>query len=334
MVELSWPKECLSLGDLTPSQNETALKGQKLLDSSQVRVRTIKRMIIGRTLRFALLASLCLHIALAFILSRRYQPLPDEVQPVELVFPNAPAKASTGHGKKISKRWSPPFRGNPLSQFLPQLAMKPMLQKQESDDEPITPAWANARTYTGIDPTGEYEISREQANFLISLWRIIDQAIWDSDFLSEYNHVGQVFMRFEVDDEGHFESRSMTASAPDRILKVIAARAIRTAMKNETGDVHFPHHKTVINARFVWSGYEECGGMNPIRKNFLNFCHHAENKVKTFSKGEKAATYAGAIWNHGPWAIEDINEYNHEQRRRQSEFDPFESMKRDPDWNL
>jgi hypothetical protein len=212
--------------------------------------------------------------------------------------------------------------------------MTPSAPKQESDDEPIVPAWANARTYTGIDPTGGGEISKEQIHFLASLWRMIDQAIWDTDFLSEYAHVGQVFLRFEVNDEGQFESRSLTASALDRVLKVIAARAVRQAMKNETGDVHFPRQKTVINARFVWSSYEDCQEMNPIRKNFLNFCHHAESKVKSFSTGEKVGTYAAAIWNHGPWAAEDIKEYNHQQRRRQSEFDPFESLKRDPDWNL
>jgi hypothetical protein len=90
----------------------------------------------------------------------------------------------------------------------------------------------------------------------------------------------------------------------------------------------------VIQARFSWSGYRMCESLRGIRGRNLSFCHYAENKRKTFSAEERAVTYAKGILQNGPWAYEEIQKYRREERRRRSQFDPFEEYRRDPDWGL
>ncbi len=55
--------------------------------------------------------------------------------------------------------------------------------------------------------------------------------------------------------------------------------------------------------------------------------------MKYFSTGEKIGTYFGAL-NYGFGAVEEIEKYNREESRRGTQFDPFEEMRRDPDWNV
>jgi len=275
---------------------------------------------------------LIVHVAIAWLLTRTPLPTPKEPLPIRVVYPSTTEKLHVANGARRTRR-SDGGKSRPLADFLPTFAMQPAGNPNEGG-EPTIPDWIDTHAYDDVSLVGPSTVTMEQAKFLSSVWRMVDQEIWDTPFLSEYNHSGHVFLRFEVDDDGHFESRSMTASGLDRVLKVIAARAVRKAMKNENGDILFPHKKTIINARFSWTGYEACDQLRAIRNNFLSFCHYAENKSKSFSTGERAANTAGAIWNHGPWAVEDIKEYNREERRRNSGFDPFESLKRDPDWNL
>ena len=285
-------------------------------------------------MRSTLVISFALHLLVFFLLTQKYLKPTEPPQPISLVYPSPENKPSQASGKRGAIRVGRGKKMRPLSDFLPQLAMKQTDQKQDDDTDIGIPAWSNPRAYNGVDPIGNDNLSRDQIHFLMALWRMIDQSIWDTPFLSEYNHTGQVFLRFEINDEGKFVSRSMTASAVDRVLKVIATRAVRKAMMTETDDLHFPLKHTVINARFKWASYAECDANNPLRANYLSFCHYAENKFKSFSAAERTGTVAGAIWNHGPWAAEEIREYNRQQRRRDGQFDPFENLRRDPDWNL
>lgn len=173
----------------------------------------------------------------------------------------------------------------------------------------------------------------KQIVFIADLWRKINQSIEDNPFLSEYGHTGQIFYRFDVDSRGRLDGRSFRASGVDNVLKVIGARAIRKALKNEDGQIRAPDKGLRLNARFTWSDYGNCAQLQGIQKNFLSFCHYSVNKRKSFSATEKTATYLNAL-KYGPGVFEEIGKYQREKARRDTQFDPFESYRRDPDWSL
>ena len=284
-----------------------------------------------RRLWLALVASALAHITLVLIFSLYSSEIPEAPQPITFEYAERPETHSAmGEGKGHKKGGRKPIS---LSDLVPKIALG--TPSTSPVDETLDEAgWTDSHTYDRVDTSANNGMTMEQIDFVRSLWRVIDQSISDNPFLSEYNHTGKVFFRFEVDKNGHLENRSFHASALDRVLKVIAARAVRTALRNETGDVHFAHQRMLINARFTWSSYGACETLRGYWGNFLSFCHYAENKRKSFSTGERISDYAGAIWQHGPWAGEEIKNYNREERRRNAEFDPFEDLERDPDWNL
>jgi len=182
-----------------------------------------------------------------------------------------------------------------------------------------------------FDPYGDLEMP--EIRFVQSLWREIDKAIINPTYLSEYGHFGKVFFVFDVDPDGNLIESSIRVQAEDRVLKVIAARAIRKAVLNINGELPKPRHLTKISSTFVWSDYQTCKSHRGSGKNTLSFCNYAEDKRKRFTAGEKAATYVDAL-KYGFGAIEEIQKYNREEMRRNTQFNPFQEFERDPDWNL
>ncbi|MBC7741036.1 MAG: hypothetical protein H7061_02485 [Bdellovibrionaceae bacterium] len=183
-----------------------------------------------------------------------------------------------------------------------------------------------ARGYQGMDMS--------KIRFIKSLWHEIDQSIVESKYLSEYGHVGQVRLTFEVGPDGHLVENYFRAQASDPILKVVAARAVRKALKNENENLVLPKETTKVVAQFNWAGYATCERRKGTEQNFLSFCKYGENKIKNFTSGERSETYLKAIATHGPWAIEEIQNYRREEDHRKTQFDPFEEMRRDPDYDL
>jgi hypothetical protein len=88
-----------------------------------------------------------------------------------------------------------------------------------------------------------------------------------------------------------------------------------------------------IYTQFAWTDLETCRSMKGSTKTSLSFCNYAEDKRKSFSGGEKAATYLGAL-KYGFDAVDEIKKYKREEMHRNSNFNPFEEFERDPDWNL
>jgi hypothetical protein len=115
----------------------------------------------------------------------------------------------------------------------------------ETNDVLEADSWTDSRSYSGVSLFQFEGLSRPQVDFITTLWGQIDQAIEENPFLSEYNHTGHVFLRFEIDESGHLAPRSLVAKAADRVLKVIAARAVRKAIRNERGELHFPGRRLV-----------------------------------------------------------------------------------------
>jgi hypothetical protein len=193
--------------------------------------------------------------------------------------------------------------------------------------------WTQSAPYAFklLDSSGG--LPRNQVVFITALWRKINQSIEDNPFLSEYGHTGQIFFRFDVDQNGKLDARSFHASGVDNVLKVIGARAIRKALRNEDGEIRSPRERVRIRARFTWSDYQTCASLGGIQNNFLSFCHYGVNKRKSFSKTETASTYLKAAW-YGPGMFEEIDKYHRQKSRRETEFDPFQGYRTDPDWNL
>lgn len=294
-------------------------------------------MLPNQKLRFAFAGSLVIHAIAVLLLALHSTEIEVPPIPISVSFPgsaNKPSGQAGGHSRGSAKsKSSNRLKKLPTSEFLPQFSMNPS-QRSAAVEATEGPSWGADDKYNEVNLLGGNNMPAEEIRFIGSLYQMIDQAIVDNPSLSEYNHTGHVFFRFEVDEEDHIDSRTFRASAKDRVLKVIAARAIRKAIRNETGDVQFLHKRMVVNARFVWTDRAACPSFQGINNNFMSFCHYAENKRKSFSTGEKVGTYAGAIWQNGPWAVEEIKKYNREQRHRQTDYDPFDDLKRDPDWNL
>lgn len=176
-------------------------------------------------------------------------------------------------------------------------------------------------------------ISQGQVKYLDQLWKEIDKSIWDSELLSEFNHTGQIFLNFKIDVNNNLIESSLRACGEDRILKVIATRALRKALADKNQWLINPEPNTEVFARFNWSNYTKCAELHGRQKNYLSFCHYAENKRKTFSAAEKATTYLESL-NYGFGALEEIENYHKAEKRRRDRFDPFEDFERDPDANL
>ncbi|MGE0631282.1 MAG: hypothetical protein AB7O96_02665 [Pseudobdellovibrionaceae bacterium] len=283
-----------------------------------------------------LLGSIVIHIfivsALHFI---KTPPKTQELEVVELQISDRPrADLNTPPQNKNKTR--------PEKKLgLRDLGFKPLLDSSviPNSSSAVTPSreqaldWKQASAYFS-DPFSDFDgMDSTKIRFIRALWRQIDNSIMESPYLSEYGHVGKVFFRFEVSEKGELIEKSFKASAPDRILKVIAARAIRKALKNENKELALPPEKMTIHAQFSWEDYEACRQQRGHHQNYLSFCKYGENKWKSFSASEKAKTYLNSL-KYGLGAVEEIQKYNREQMRRESQFDPFQEYRRDPDYNL
>lgn len=277
------------------------------------------------SLKAAALLSIALHILLFNLFTRVRLSSSPIAQPIAIEF-----KDSTGVDVSRAASRSPPAsraKALPLKSLIPRLALNPPAHQDFTRDPDESTA-----SMPSPGGTGSGELSAPESRFIMTLWRMVDQYVEENPFLSEYNQTGKVTLRFDIDEQGQISN--LRASTDSRVLKVIAARALRKAVVNETGDVRFPPKKMSIVADFHWTSYEMCRTRRGHSGNTLSFCHYAENKRKKFSSGERIGTWASAIYNYGPWAYEEIQKYNREERRRKAQFNPFRKYELDPDWNL
>lgn len=193
--------------------------------------------------------------------------------------------------------------------------------------------WTKSDSYGVNDLTAYADIPMDEVRFLGSLWNQVNKSIVSPPFLSEYGQLGRIHFQFVVDGDGRLRNDSLRVRGENRILKVIAARALRKVIHEENHEMIKLGRPMKINAQFTWTHRRDCYNLQGVQKTFLSFCQHAENLRKTFSSGEKAATYLQAL-QYGTGAIEEIKKYRREEMRRNTGFDPFEDYRRDPDWDL
>ncbi len=225
-----------------------------------------------------------------------------------------------------------PLTWKQISLGLGKMSLNSHTTSRESEDTSEPLLWTNSQKYVPDQMTDFDQLSIQDIRFEKALWKEIDQSISDSPYLSEYDHTGKVHLYFEITKNGQLDDSLFRSCGADSVLKVLASRALRKALRNEHKEIPFPTKRTIFYAQFSWSDYSSCKKLKGIRQNYLSFCHYAENKRKSFSKGEKTLEYVKAL-NYGLGAIEEIKKYNREENRRRTKFDPFEELRRDPDWN-
>lgn len=174
-------------------------------------------------------------------------------------------------------------------------------------------------------------LSMAQLGSIRSLWNEVDKAIVDNPYLSEFGYTGTVILKFELTPQGQIADRTLRVDARNPILKVLALRALRKALRNENNELRLPSENILLTAQFSWSSYENCRRLKGTFRKSLSFCKYAENKLKDFSTKEKSLTYLSSL-RYGFGALEEIEKYNREESRRKTNFDPFEEYRRDPDW--
>lgn len=64
--------------------------------------------------------------------------------------------------------------------------------------------------------------------------------IVDNPFLSEFGYTGTVTLRFEMTPEGKIADRTLRVDARNPVLRVIALRALRKALRNEENELRLP----------------------------------------------------------------------------------------------
>ncbi len=205
------------------------------------------------------------------------------------------------------------------------------LTKQQSEPNGDSTGTKDNSSDVTFDPYGGLEMP--EIRYVQSLWHQIDKAIVNPSYLSEYGHFGKVHFTFDINPDGNLLENSIRVQADDRVLKVIAARAIRKAILNANGELQKPRQLTRISSTFTWSDYQTCANLRGSGKNSLSFCNYAEDKRKQFTTGEKVATYVGAL-RYGFDAVDAIQQYNREQMHLKTQFNPFAEFERDPDWDL
>lgn len=232
-----------------------------------------------------------------------------------------------------TKRASGRRQGHSHSTSLKSLLPKSYLSTwQQVRNSVPSETWADPETFRLNEMQKYSGLTTSDARFNTVLWRQIDQSIFNSPHLSEYGHVGVVYFQFSIEAGTHLTG--IKARAKDKVLKVLAARAIRKALKNETGELPALEKAKDFNAQFVWAAAKDCESQRGWIGNNLSFCHVAEDKRRKYTAGQKIGNAIGAIMQHGPWGIEEIQKYRKEEIRHKSNFDPFEEMQHDPDWNL
>lgn len=277
-------------------------------------------------MKFFVLISFLIHFALIGYLNHlnvNDSKSQSEVLTVQLTQHESQKQISNNSGSKKSR--------------FPSLSSKLRYQSafhlSAGDQTQASSAWLDQQSYQG-DKLSQFDgVSSKQSLFLRTVWTEINDFIPEHPFLAEYGIIGTVSLSFEVDENGFLIPDTLTAQTDQRILKVLAARSVRKSLKADNLDLVQPEKTTKIFARFEWTDQISCDQHQGINKNYLSFCRKSKGQRKTFSKAEKAAAYVSAL-QYGPEMFDVIKKYNQQENRKETKFDPFEDIKRDPDWNL
>lgn len=286
-----------------------------------------------------IMTSLAVHAAAVVILNfvSSKGPLTENVEVVFQSAPERPSTKSKSIGIKNNKISSSGKRSIGLKELGLGSNTSNLLKEASSgdsfNDRQVSANWKDPGSYASNDLNSFDGLSVAQAKYTTTLWRKINQAVESPSYLSEYNHTGKIHLRFEIDENGFLKEEKLRACGDDNVLKVLAVRALRKAILDESKELQNFEANTQFFAQFSWADHRTCQTLKGINKNYLSFCHYAENKRKEFTASEKTVTYLKAL-NYGPGMFEEIEKYQKEEKHRKNGFDPFAQLRTNPDWNL
>lgn len=190
-----------------------------------------------------------------------------------------------------------------------------------------TQNWKLPISYTNDNFSNFENLSMSEIKIKKEFWKFINDNIERNDFLSEYNKIGKIHIRLNIDDQANNFANATKACGKDTILKVIALRAIKKFYE-KYHDLAIENKIKSLSFQFSWSNTENCKSLQGINGDYLSFCNYSELKRHTFTTGDKIYNYAAAL-QAGPDAYEVIKEYHRQEFRAKTEFNPFESYERD-----
>jgi hypothetical protein len=288
-------------------------------------------------MKFYIAGSIVIHAAIAILMvTHRFSNSTEPTtQPVEVAFRKSgsdKSKSARGKGKSASK-----FLTDSKIQrsFILGHSLKPDfsdLKEIERRIQTRSARWDLRESYL-TDDIGYSDLNERQINFSYTVWTEINDAIVDSPLLAEYGQTGDVYLQFEVSSTGLIVEDSIQVKAENKVLKVVALRSIRKAIRKDNLDLKAPETQTRIAAHFRWTPGSPCSNLQGANSNYLSFCRVSSVDRRTFSGTEKTSVYLSSLM-YGPGAMEEIKKYQQEENRRNTGFDPFQELKRDPDWNL
>jgi hypothetical protein len=194
---------------------------------------------------------------------------------------------------------------------------------------------ADAQTY--IDAETEFIGENKEWKFLGYLHERIDSHLLFDSLLAQWSHFGVVYVQFRVNRDGTLKNDNLKVVAEDDVLKVHVMRALRKAL-----GVPIDPNKWLVgeDSLIIYSKFEFMQNgpdwnrlkQKTFTKNALVFRRATmESPIPTNLKDH---LLSGGI-SYDPFAMYDRwQKYNKKQYHKQTEFDPFESYRRDPDYNL
>ncbi|WP_413559119.1 hypothetical protein [Bdellovibrio sp. HCB209] len=246
-----------------------------------------------------------------------------------------PTKQFAGHGsaKKVSSVGKL-SKGSNLNLFGSGYIADSKVHFDNGTERP-TANYADNLNYIG-DADGFISDGNQWSYFEHVFKKVDEQLLFDS-LLAQYGHFGNVYVEFEVDEQGHFVQRGLKVTADDSILKVHALRALIKGLRESFDKTKWnPTGKSqIFQAQF--SFLQGSPGDNQIKqkafaKPVLKFTRTTAEKPIPTNLKEQLLT--GGVHYELFSVVERWQKYNKRKKLREQEFDPFSTYKADPLYNL
>lgn len=239
---------------------------------------------------------------------------------------------SSGGGSRGHRRGRD-VRSVSLKELLP----TPSWTYQETRVQTLPPSSGFTDASQYLHETHNLFAASDNTQFHQALYSRIDSFVLFDSLLAQYSHFGVVFVEFQVEPTGVLLGTSLRTSAEDPILKVHALRALRKALSNPLLAELRSHElkPLTFKAKFEFlSGSREINFEKQKAFNHQTFVFSRATSEKPQSTDLSEHLLNGGV-GLDPFAVADAWEkYNKHEYRQNTQVDPFESYRRDSDYNL
>lgn len=252
-------------------------------------------------------------------------------------------RAQRGQGVKGYKAAWNKINAN---QFFPSMSSAELVEIVEQNT-----AWA--KSSGGKKESGEFNSPRtisagsadyfgeggnKNWSYYQEIYHRIDSHLLFDSLLAQYGHFGHVYVQFKVTEQGLFVMDDLKAEAEDAILKVHVLRAIKKSLSEPLNKTKFAKESksTLFKARFEFNLASRYNNFSERQSAFgspvFEFSRSTEEKPIPQELVEHLIS--GGI-SYDPFVMaERWEKYNKKKYRDAVQFDPFQSYKRDPFYEL